>query len=258
MIPLLPLAALALPPRPVSDVEVPFRIANQAIVVDAEVNGHPVSLMFDSGFGGTVVLNESIDVGEPSGKQTLRDFVGELDVPVVKLKSLKLGSASITPDDPQIVKIPEDFTAAYGQHVDGILGLEAVKGMVTEINFQKKEFILHPASDDISARQPDGQRTFLTKMLPIGGNAIVLPVTTAAGDVMTMSLDTGNAFYATTHKDVLERVGIWAQGKQPNFMRKSGVASGPVDSWSMKMPPLSIFGVPCQATVWDIIDLPAS
>lgn len=36
-------------------VEVPFRLGEDAIVVDAEVNGKKVSLMFDTGFGGSVV-----------------------------------------------------------------------------------------------------------------------------------------------------------------------------------------------------------
>jgi hypothetical protein len=95
-------------------------------------------------------------------------------------------------------------------------------------------------------------------MLPIGGNAIELPVTAPSGQIMTMALDTGNAFYATSHRDVLERVGIWPQDKKPTFIRKSGIASGSVDSWSMKMPPVKIFGVPVQQTVWDVIDLPSS
>jgi hypothetical protein len=237
---------------------VPFRLTQSAIIVDAKVNGHIVSLMFDSGFGGTVLLNESIDVGEPTGKMTLRDFVGEMQAQTVKLKSLQLGTATMTPDEPTIVQLPSDFSPSYGQHVDGILGLGAVKNRVTEINFEKKEFVFHPSSDDISTRQPDGKRTFLTKMLPLGGNAMVLPVTTSTGKVMTMSLDTGNGFYATTHRDVLERVGLWSDDKQPNFMRKSGIASGAVDSWSMRMPAVSIFGVPVGRTVWDVIDLPSS
>ncbi len=250
-------AVLALPIAHAA-VEVPFRTTESAIVVDAKVNGRDVSLMFDSGFGGSVLLSSSIDVGEATGHTNLRDFVGELTAQTVKLKSLQLGAASLSPDEREIVQMPDDFTASYGQHVDGILGLGAVKGMVTEINFEKKEFIFHPSTEDISARQPDGKRTFLAKMLPIGGNAMVLAVTTSGGQVMTMSLDTGNSFYATTHRDVLERVGLWSDGKQPTFLRKSGIASGAVDSWSMKMPSLSIFGVPVQPTVWDVIDLPAS
>jgi hypothetical protein len=239
-------------------IEVPFRTTEDCIVVDANVNEHPVSLMFDSGFGGTILLSSSIDVGPPSGKMDLRDFVGEFQATTVKLKSLQLGPLALHPDEPQIVQQPSDFTASYGQHVDGILGLGALKNMVTEIDFQKGAFIFYPSSEDISTRKPDNKKTFLEKMLPIGGNAMELPVVTPSGDTMTMALDTGNAFYATSHRDVLERVGVWAANKKPNFLRESGVASGAVDSWTMKMPPLTIFGVPVQSSLWDIIDLPSS
>lgn len=245
-------------PQPTAPVEVPFHTTEHCIVADAKVNGRPVSLMFDSGFGGTVLLSSSVDVGPPTGKETLRDFVGQMEAKTVKLKTLQLGPMTIDSDEKDIVQLPSDFTAAYGRHVDGILGLGAIKNLVTEINFQKSEFVFYPPGTDISSRKPDGEKTFLTKMLPIGGNAIELPVIAPSGDIMTMALDTGNAFYATSHRDVLERVGIWPQGKKPTFIRKSGVATGAVDSWSMKMPPLTIFGVPVQQTVWDVIDLPSS
>ena len=255
-----PFVALVLPliGLPTPNVEVPFRKTEDAIVVDASVNGRQVSLMFDSGFGGTVLLSSSIDVGPPSGKMDLRDFVGQFEATTVKLKSLQLGGLPLHPDEAQIVQQPGDFTASYGQHVDGILGLGAVKNMVTEINFEKSEFIFHPSTENISTRHPDNKKTFLVKMLPIGGNAMELPVVAPNGETMTMALDTGNAFFATSHRDVLERVGIWPSDKKPNYVRESGVASGAVDSWTMKMPPLTIFGVPVQATLWDIIDLPAS
>jgi S1-C subfamily serine protease len=85
-----------------------------------------------------------------------------------------------------------------------------------------------------------------------------MSVRTPDGKQMIMSLDTGNAFYATTHKDALERVGLWPQGKEATFMRLSGVASGAVDSWDLKMPQMDIFGIPVPTSVWDIIDLPSS
>jgi S1-C subfamily serine protease len=85
-----------------------------------------------------------------------------------------------------------------------------------------------------------------------------MAVETPSGKKMTLALDTGNAFYATTHKDVLERVGLWDSSKSPKFMSAAGVASGTVDSWTFKMPAVKIFGVPVAESVWDIIDLPSS
>ena len=83
-------------------------------------------------------------------------------------------------------------------------------------------------------------------------------VTAPNGKTMTLALDTGNSFYATTHRDVLERIGLWESGKPHKYPRMAGVASGAVESWLYQMPPLDIFGVPTPPSVWDIIDLPSS
>ena len=65
-------------PAQAGTVEVPFRLGESAIIVDAKVNGKDLSFMFDTGYGGTVIVDSSIYLGQPSGTITLRDFVGEL------------------------------------------------------------------------------------------------------------------------------------------------------------------------------------
>jgi len=92
-------------------VEVPFHVGEEALIVDATVNGKPVSLMFDTGFGGAVDISNTINVGEPTGTMTLRDFVGELEVSTVKIKTLKLGTNTIDPTGLQAVLTPpEDYS----------------------------------------------------------------------------------------------------------------------------------------------------
>jgi hypothetical protein len=86
---------------------------------------------------------------------------------------------------------------------------------------------------------------------------MVMEVVAPNGKKMYLALDTGNAFYATTHRDVLERVGLWDKGKDPKHVRQSFVASGPVDSWTKKLTDMSIFGVKVPTSYWDIIDLPS-
>ena len=41
-------------------VEVPFHVAETAIIVESKINGKPASLMFDTGFSGAVVLDDAI------------------------------------------------------------------------------------------------------------------------------------------------------------------------------------------------------
>lgn len=250
---------LVLTPQTAGTIEVPFRDTDDAIIVDAKVNGRPVSLMFDTGFGGTVLLSSSVDVGAPTGKMTLRDFVGELEVNTVKLKSLAVGTKNVPLNpDMEIVQQPGDMSASYGTHVDGILGLSALKGGVFTIDFEHNKFVFRPDAYDITKQTPDNKKTFLQKLLPIGKSSLEMFVSAPNGKTMTLALDTGNAFYATTHRDVLERVGLWDANKPHKFAKLSGVASGAVESWSFKMPELNIFGVPTPPSIWDIIDLPSS
>ncbi|CAN5454268.1 hypothetical protein BH11ARM2_BH11ARM2_28660 [soil metagenome] len=256
----MPLAsAIALLAIQAAPIEVPFRIGEDAIIVDAVVNGRPVSCMFDTGFSGSFVLDTNLDIGKPTGHMTLQDFVGTFDAPTVKLKSVALGAKKIAVGDlGDVVQQPGDFSFSYNTHVDGIMGFDVIKDSVTEINFEKKKFIFYPKTVDISKRVPDNKKTFMAKMLPIGGNSMEMFVEAPSGKKMTLALDTGNAFYGTTHKDVLERVGLWPSGKDVKYMSSSGVASGVVDSFELKMPQLKIFGVPVDESYWSIIDLPSS
>jgi membrane-associated protease RseP (regulator of RpoE activity) len=239
--------------------EVPFRIGDDAIIVDGVVNGKHASFMFDTGFSGAIVLNDAINIGKPTGEMMLRDFVGQFAVKTVKIKTMKIGDVSVPPADMEAVQQPmAHLSLSYNTHTDGIMGLEVIRHMITEINFEKKKFIFHPKSFDITKRVPDNKRTFLVKMLPLGHSSIEMEVVAPNGKKMILALDTGNAFFGTTHKDVLERVGLWEAGKEPKFMHEAWVASGPVASWYKEMKDLKIYGVPVKTSYWSIIDLPAS
>lgn len=243
-----------------SIVEVPFRLGERAIIVDATVNGAQVACMFDTGFSGTVVLNTNIEIGKSSGVMTLRDFVGEFQASTTKIKSLKLGNMVIDPTGMEAVQQPlgRGMSQGYNMHTDGIMGFETISHNITQINFEKKKFVFFPKSFDIMKMVPDNKRTFMCKLLPTGHNSMEMVVVAKNGGKMTLALDTGNAFYATTHKDVLERIGLWKLDLKPKFMKQSGVASGSVDSWSVRMKDVSIYGVPVADAIWDIIDAPSS
>jgi predicted aspartyl protease len=254
------LAAVALSPQAISaPVSVPFRFGEDAIIVDAHVNNRKVSLMFDTGFSGTVVMDSNVNIGKPSGTMMLRDFVGQFQASTVAITSFKLGGMDIKEPGLEAVMAPGgDYSVSYNTHCDGILGFGPLSRQTLEINFQRQQFIFHPKSLDITKRVPDNEKTFLIKLLPSGHQSLELEVLTSDGKRMTMALDTGNAFYATTHRDVLERVGLWDGTKTPKFTRSSYVASGEVATWYKRMKDVKIFGIPVSESVWSIIDLPSS
>jgi predicted aspartyl protease len=234
-------------------------MTDHALIVPAEVNGKSVSLMFDTGFSGWTDVDRSIDIGKATGKMTLHDFVGSFEADTVKIKSFKLGGLPIPVDSDaeSIMTSGSDYTSSFGTHCDGIMGLSVVKNTITEINFEKRKFIFYPRSFDITKRIPDNKKTFLTSLLPTGLSSLEMRVKTEEGKSLIMALDTGNSFYATSHRDVLDRVGIWPIGRKQNFTKLSGVASGTVESWYIRMPKMNIFGIPVEASIWDVIDLPS-
>lgn len=255
---LLATALLQTPAQLTKPLEAPFRATDEAIIVDVTVNGKNVACMFDTGFSGHFVLSDAIDVGKYTGTMSLRDFVGQFEAHTVDVKSVKLGQLTQASVRGEAVMQPlEHMTRSYGTHTDGIMGFSVIKDYVTEINFQHQKFVFHPNSTDITKRTPDNKRTFLVKMEPRGARSIEL-ATEVNGKPIHLALDTGNAFYATTHKEVLVRLGLWDVNKKPEYMTQASVASGPVDSFYMLIPKANIYGVPVENSVWSIIDLPSS
>src|SRR5512141_1205196 len=108
-------------------VEVPFRIGEDAMIVDAVVNGHRAAFLFDTGFGGSVVVSDAIDMGSATGRTTLRDFVGEFEAKTIKVNSMQLGPMNIEAAGMQMIQQPmRGMSFGYNMHTDGIMGLEVI------------------------------------------------------------------------------------------------------------------------------------
>lgn len=231
---------------------------DQAIIAKATVNGKEVSCMFDTGFSGAFILSDEFNVGAATGTMTLRDFVGEFQAKTVAIKSVKVGEVAMDKEGMTVTQQPTaHMSESYRTHTDGIMGLQVMAKRVFQINFQNKEFRYYPDTYDITKVPVDNKKTFLAKMLPTGHNSVELQVEASNGNKMTLALDTGNAFFGTTHRDVLEDLGLWTKDKKADFMGQSGVASGAVDSFYLLMQDLKVFGVPVKYSNWSIIDAPS-
>lgn len=238
---------------------VPFEATDEAIIATAMVNGKSVRCMYDTGFSGSFILSDNFNVGKPTGTMRLRDFVGEFDAKTVKMTSLKIGAMTIPPEGMEVTQQPtEHMSESYNTHTDGIMGLEAMGGKTFQINFEKKEFRFYPDTFDATKLPVDGKKSFIAKLLPTGHNSLEMQVENAKGGKLTLALDTGNAFFATTHRDVLEELGMWEKNKKASYMTQASVASGAVDSYYLMLQDLKIFGVPVKYSTWSIIDAPSS
>lgn len=258
MLAVIALTLIQTPAQLTAPAEAPFRATDEAIIINVKLNGKTVSLLFDTGFGGEFLMSDQINLGPYTGSTSLRDFVGQFTARTVNVKDVEIGDLKRKGLNAEAVMQPVGrMSESYGTHTDGIMGLAVIKDYITEINFEKQKFIFHPKSFDITKMKPDNKRTFLVKMEPRGMNSVQLPAE-INGKPVNVALDTGNAFYATTHKEVLERVGLWDPSKKPNYMSQSFVASGPVDSFYMFIRDSKIFNVPVKDAIWDIIDLPSS
>jgi len=141
------IAILAASQTAAKPIEVPFRLGDSAIIVDAEVNGRKASLMFDTGFSGSVLLDDGINIGKPKGFMTLRDFVGEFQAPIVAINTLKIGEKVVDAKGMDAVQQPsQGMSFSYNMHCNGIMGFEAIRNSVTQINFEKKCFVFYPDS----------------------------------------------------------------------------------------------------------------
>ncbi|MBL8047790.1 MAG: PDZ domain-containing protein [Chthonomonas sp.] len=236
---------------------VPFKRGENSMIIDATVNGVKGSFMFDTGFAGAFVMGDQYNIGPATGTITLRDFVGELQAKTVKMRSLEIGGMKIKCDDDIVQQPGENMSESYGVHCDGIMGLSVFKDQIFEINFQKNEIYFYPKTYDITKKPTDNKKTFLQKMLPMGNTAIELLVHTKDEQEFILTLDTGNAFYATTYLETIENAGLWPKEKKPDFMKSSFVASGEVPSFTTRLADLHIFGVPVKESYWDIIAQPS-
>ncbi len=230
----------------------------EAIIVRGTINGKPASFFFDSGFSGSILINDQLNVGPQAGTMMMQDFVTTFEVPTVKVKAVTLGKMKFDLKDQEIPQQPlGDLTKIYGRHIDAMLGLSQLSNYVFELNFQNKKMIFYPdAQVDISKRKPDNLKTFLIEMLPRGLDVINMDV--AFGDQqMTLAFDTGNAFFMATYKEHLKAMGQFTQDT-PDYMYLSGIASGATPSFDWWAHKFSIGGIPVDDAVFSVHDLPSS
>lgn len=121
-------------PHPVF--EVPFTLADNHIIVEADVNGRSGKYMFDTGAGPFLITGNNTDNLEDAGVKVDSLFLnGEFSIPEVKkLDSIRICGTTVKND----FMIVHNTNLMYTD-IDGILGLPVFSGYYLEISYFGKK-----------------------------------------------------------------------------------------------------------------------
>lgn len=240
-------------------ISIPLTVNSDGVFVDVQVNGRDMMLQLDTGFSGMVAVDSSVDIGKASSKVKVRDFVGVGEVETVALQSLKIGDFSADVRGQEAIHKPmgpiEDL---FGLPVRGLLGLKPFVERPFTLDFAQRKLLIYPKGFDAIGPARSSGRSWNIGLLPRGLNHMQVELTTDAGRRLVMAIDTGNGSYAVTHRDTLERLGLWTPSDEPKFARFAWISSGTTKTWDLQMPGLHLSDLALPESVWSVIDLPSS
>ncbi|TJY37329.1 PDZ domain-containing protein [Pontimicrobium aquaticum] len=130
--------------------KISFKLINNLIVIPVEVNGVPLSFLLDTGVSKAIIFN-FVNVSDELKINRTEEFflrgLGEGDT-VQALKSsdniFKIGDAVNIEQDVFTIFDPSlNFTPQLGIPIHGIIGYDLLKDFVVEINYSKKQIVLH-------------------------------------------------------------------------------------------------------------------
>ena len=131
-------------------VNIPFELRNNFIVVDIIVNKRiPLKFIFDTGAEYTIISSpEAADLLDLEYARVFTIYGADLSTPLtanlVRKVRLQLGTAIAPFQD--IFVLEEDyfqFSQFIGSHIHGILGASFFRQFVVEINYERRQLILH-------------------------------------------------------------------------------------------------------------------
>ena len=130
--------------------KISFKLINNLIVIPVEVNGVPLSFLLDTGVSKAIIFNFVNLSSELKINQTQQIFLRGLgegeSVEALRSKNniFKIGDAvSIGQDVFAIFDPSLNFTPQLGIPIHGIIGYDLLKDFVVEINYSKKQIVLH-------------------------------------------------------------------------------------------------------------------
>ncbi|WP_124642161.1 aspartyl protease family protein [Amniculibacterium aquaticum] len=135
-------------PENTSQIKIPFRLINNLIFIESEINGIPMTLLLDTGVSETIIF--SIEEKEITLKNTEKiNFTGlgegtETQGLVSKKNKLEIGKLLDNSHTLYIILNTDfNFSSQIGIPVNGIIGYDFFENHPVKIDYQKKRITLY-------------------------------------------------------------------------------------------------------------------
>jgi len=136
-------AAISTSPAPV---DLPFSLEGNHVIVDVAVNGVPARAIFDTG-GRTVLtpeLAQRLGLATSGHVQAEGAGAGSVAASFARLRSLALGSITLTDQPAVVIPLPRGITHATARPVEMIVGYEVLRRFVATIDYPQNIVRLVP------------------------------------------------------------------------------------------------------------------
>lgn len=248
LLPLLALLSIGAPAPAIAQGQRPsaaFRADAQAIPFElfrgtriffrGTINGRPVSIMLDSGASSTVISKRYADTVGLAGTRsmTVRGIGGTERASVAPNVRISAGALTINGLSAIIIDIAET-EAQIGRPIDVILGMEAFRAGIVDVDFSARMIRFAPAQGfeppphavAVPIRQGSGRRT--------------IPISVNGGPAIAADLDIGNGgALLLSHAAWQGQRGIAAL---PSVLSSAGGVGGRVPKRLVTLPTVSVAG----------------
>ena len=215
---------------------IPFELfRGTRIFLDGTINGHPASMLLDSG-ASSIVLGEAFAarIGAGEGHATVsRGIGGDVASRRVSNISVRVGPLGISRASAVVLDLSQ-IERGVGRPIDAILGMEAFRAGIVDIDFSARTIRFAPASGfsppagaiAVPIRQEHGRRT--------------IPIAIGSGPLLQADLDLGHGGSLLLSREVWQRdAGIAAL---PSVQTSAGGVGGRVPKRVVTLPSVSLGG----------------